>query len=113
MPRIILIIAIVLIALDIYAIADVLMTPRQRIRSLNRFLWVAIILLVTPIGAVLWLTMGKFRRNPNGEIFLAPDDDPNFRVPDSETVDERIARLEEELRKLDDEDDNPPGQPRD
>lgn len=107
MTRVILITAVVLIALDIYALADVLMTPRERFRSLNRIAWAFIVVLVTPIGAILWLTMGKAHRNRNGEVFLAPDDDPNFRIPDSETVDERIARLEEELRKLDDEDDLP------
>lgn len=108
MTRAILITAVVLIALDVYAIADVVMTPRERFRSLNRIAWVAIIILVTPIGAILWLTLGKAHRNRQGDVFLAPDDDPNFRVPESETVDERIARLEEELRKLDDEDDLPP-----
>ena len=40
-------------------------------------------------------------------------DDPNFRVPDTETPDERIARLEEELRKLDEEGDTPSGNDRD
>ncbi len=44
---------------------------------------------------------------------LAPDDDPNFRAPDTESVDERIARLEEELRKLDDEDGTEPKPDRD
>lgn len=108
MTRAIIITAVVLVALDIYALADVLMTPRERFRSLNRIAWAFIIVLVTPIGAILWLTVGKAHRDRRGEVFLAPDDDPNFRVPESETVDERIARLEEELRKLDDEDDLPP-----
>ncbi|MEY4397266.1 MAG: hypothetical protein RLZZ40_1022 [Actinomycetota bacterium] len=113
MTRAILIAVVVLIALDIYALADVFMTARERFRSLNRVAWAAIVLLFTPIGAILWLTMGKAHRNRSGEIFRAPDDDPNFRVPETESPDERIARLEEELRKLDEEGDNPPGLTRD
>lgn len=113
LARVLFILGVIVIAVDIYAIADIILTQRNRLRSLNKSLWVAIVVLVTPIGAILWFVVGKPRRSPAGELFIAPDDDPNFRVPETESADERIARLEEELRKLDDEDGTPPGTPRD
>lgn len=111
--RVIVPIIVILIAVDIYALADIALTARERIRSLNKFLWILIVIVVTPIGAILWFFLGKAHRSKSGEVFIAPDDDPNFRVPDTETADERIARLEEELRKLDDEDENGKGNARD
>jgi hypothetical protein len=111
--RVIVPVIVILIAVDIYALADIAMTARERIRSLNKFVWTIIVIGVTPIGAIMWFLLGKSHRSKAGEVFLAPDDDPNFRVPDTETADERIARLEEELRKLDDEDDDGKGTARD
>ena len=111
--RVIVPIIVILIAVDIYALADIALTARERIRSLNKFLWILIVIVVTPIGAILWFFLGTVRRSTTGQVFIAPDDDPNFRVPDTETTDERIARLEEELRKLDDEDENGKGTARD
>ncbi|MEY4476632.1 MAG: hypothetical protein RJA31_136 [Actinomycetota bacterium] len=113
LARVLFILGVVVVAVDIYAIADIALTARTRFRSLNKFLWILIVVLVTPVGAILWFFLGKTRRSASGEFIIAPDDDPNFRVPETETADERIARLEEELRKLDDEDGTAPGQPRD
>ncbi len=113
LARVLVILAVVVVAVTIYALADVIFTPRTRIRSLNKALWAIIVVVVTPVGAVLWFTLGKLRKPKPGERFLAPDDDPNFRIPDTETPDERIARLEEELRKLDEEGDTPSGNDRD
>lgn len=113
LARVLFTLAVIVIAVDIYAVADILLTQRSRFRSLNKFLWVLIVVLVTPVGAILWFVLGKTRRSAAGERIIAPDDDPNFRVPDTETVDERIARLEEELRQLDDEDGTEPKSDRD
>jgi hypothetical protein len=63
------------------------------------------------IGPTLWLLVGKARKGPSKRrtVGRAPDDDPSFLGSiDTESSDERIRRLEEELRKLDEED-NPPG----
>lgn len=111
--RVLFTLAVIVIAVDIYAVADILLTNRSRFRSLNKVLWVLIVIVVTPVGAILWFLLGKTRRSASGELILAPDDDPNFRAPDTESVDERIARLEEELRKLDDEDGTEPKPDRD
>lgn len=113
LARVLFTLAVIVIAVDIYAIADVIFTQKYRFRSLNKWLWIVIIILVTPVGAILWFLLGKTRRSASGERIVAPDDDPNFRVPDTESVDERIARLEEELRRLDDEDGSEPKPDRD
>ena len=63
------------------------------------------------IGPILWLVVGKARKGSTQRrtVGRAPDDDPGFLGSiDTESSDERIRRLEEELRKLDEED-NPPG----
>ncbi|MFM6968274.1 MAG: PLDc N-terminal domain-containing protein [Microbacteriaceae bacterium] len=113
LARVLFILGVIVIAVDIYAVADIILTQRNRLRLLNKVLWVAIVVVVTPIGAILWFLLGKSRRSAAGDLFIAPDDDPSFRVPETESADERIARLEEELRKLDDEDDSLPGTSRD
>jgi hypothetical protein len=107
LARVVFIVAIVLIALDVYALTDVILTTRERIRALPKFLWAFVIVLITPVGAILWFVLGKVRPG-NSAKFIAPDDDPRFSSSTVENVDERIARLEEELRRLDDEDDLPP-----
>lgn len=113
MTRAIIIAVVVLVAIDIYTLADVLMAPKERFRSLNRFAWAVIVIVVEPIGPLLWFTLGKTRAARKNPPTRAPDDDPNFGRPAPESTDDRIARLEEELRKLDDEDDFPSGQNRD
>ena len=110
LARVLFIVAIVLVALDVYALTDVFLTSRDRIRALPKFLWAFVIVLITPVGAILWFVVGKVRPG-KAAPFVALDDDPRFSSSPVENVDERIARLEEELRRLDDEDDNLP--PRD
>ena len=107
LARVLFIVAIVLVALDVYALTDVILTTRGRIRALPKFLWAFVIVLITPVGAILWFVLGKVRPGNQTRV-IAPDDDPRFSSSTVENVDERIARLEEELRRLDDEDDFPP-----
>jgi hypothetical protein len=107
LARVLFALAVIAIAVDIYAIADIALTARNRIRSLNKWLWVVVVIVITPIGAVLWFILGKKRGQIDG-VTLGPDDDPSFRAPGSETARDRIARLEDELRRLDDEENMPP-----
>lgn len=73
--------ALLLIALYIYFIIDVLRTPSSQTRSLPRWAWLLIVVLVPIIGGVLWMAFGRVwpesgrwrRRRP-----AAPDDDPRF-----------------------------------
>lgn len=107
LPRVLFALAVIAVAVDIYAVADIALTARNRLRSLNKWLWIVIVIVITPIGAVLWFILGKKKKNA-ADGPLAPDDDPNFTAPDGETARDRITRLEEELRRLDDEENMPP-----
>lgn len=107
LARVLFALAVIAVAVDIYAIADIALTVRSRIRSLNKALWILIVIVITPIGAVLWFILGKTRAS-KADGYLGPEDDPQFRPAGSETAADRIARLEDELRRLDDEDNMPP-----
>lgn len=98
------------------------MTHAPRVRAFPKPVWIAIVVALPIIGPLLWLFVGKGSKGPPKKrgVGKAPDDDPSFLGSlDTETADERIRRLEEELRKLDEEDkgepgdsdDNPPAQP--
>lgn len=74
------------IAIFVYALFDLIATPRDRTRYLPKVLWF-VVLLVPAIGPVLWLVVGHRRpalpgnrgrgasgpRRPRG-----PDDDPDY-----------------------------------
>ena len=93
------------VALTVYALVDLFITASNRLRAFPKPVWIALIVVLPVIGPVLWLTVGKNRtikrRGP-----IAPDDDPRFLGSLGESAEERIKRLEEELRQLE-EDDNP------
>lgn len=106
MPRLLVILFVVVLALDIFAIVDIIMTRRGRVRALPKVVWVILIVLLPVIGAALWFFIGKERRDRGGERrTIAPDDDPAFlkNLRRDEEQDERIRRLEQELADLDDD----------
>ena len=91
------------IALTVYALVDLFVTASAKLRAFPKPVWIALIVVLPLIGPILWLTIGK----SGGRSSLAPrapDDDPGFLGTIGESADERIERLEEELRKLDEED---------
>ena len=99
------------VAVIIYAIVDVALTPASKIRGLPKPLWFVVVVLFPLIGAILWFIVGKSRRGatakpttPTDIVDRAPTSGPFS----TESVDDRIARLEEELRRLDEEGENPP-----
>lgn len=110
LARVLVIGSFVVAAVVVYALVDVAISPAERIRSLPKFAWFAVIIVFPLVGAVLWFLMGRPRR-------IGKDDQkPPTDIVDrgkstgpfsTESVDERIARLEEELRRLDDEGDTP------
>ena len=94
---------VAVVALTIYALVDLFVTAKARLRAFPLPVWVAIIVVLPIIGPVLWLVIGKNKPTvASGPI--APDDDPSFLSGARESAEERIRRLEEELRALDDED---------
>ena len=106
MPRFLVLAAVAVVFFTIYALVDCLMTDRRRVRGIPKPLWILVILVVTPIGGILWLALGKDRSL--GELAsrrMGPDDDPAFLkgLRRDKDQDERIRRLEQELAELDDD----------
>lgn len=108
MVRVLLPLALLLIAFWVYSIVDCALQPPTRHRGVSKPVWLLIVVLLPVIGGILWLIVGRSRRRPPA-IFRAPDDNPEFlgRIGSISDQDERIRRLEEELAALDSEDDDP------
>ncbi len=105
MPRILLGLAVVVVAVTIFAVVDSAMTRKERVRGISKALWILVILLFPVVGPILWFLIGKDRSsgaNAPGRR-LGPDDDPEFlrRLGSEADQDERIRRLEQELADLD------------
>ena len=112
MVRWIVIGSVAAVAFTVYALVDLFMTQNPRVRAFPKPLWIAVVVALPIIGPTLWLLVGKARKGPSKRRTAgrAPDDDPSFLGSiDTESSDERIRRLEEELRKLDEEDNPPSG----
>jgi len=76
----------------LYALIDCLQTPRGLERTLPKWLWLVVIILVPLLGAIAWLIWGRApreaygasepvvgpRRLGRGRAPAAPDDDPSF-----------------------------------
>lgn len=104
---------VVAIALLVYALIDCMQTDSARIRSLNRFIWLAIIVLVPIVGPILWIALAKAGPQrpppPPPRRQLAPDDDPDFlrHLREMDNKHEKmlneweadVRRREEELRR--------------
>jgi hypothetical protein len=106
MPRFLVAAAVAVVFFTIYALVDCLMTDRRRVRGIPKALWIVVIVVITPIGGILWLTLGKDRSlGGPASRRIAPDDDPAFlkRLGKDKDQDERIRRLEQELAELDDD----------
>jgi len=101
-----LIVGVIALALTIYAVIDCALAYRERVRALPKPLWILIIIVIAPIGGILWFTLGKERRSPVAVVSrTAPDDDPAFlrRLAEDAEREERIRRLEAQLAELDDD----------
>ncbi len=81
------VVGFLLVALWIYCIVDVVTRDKSQVRSLPKLVWLPIVVLLGPIGAVLWLMAGRARETaqPDGvpdegppRIGPNPDDDEDF-----------------------------------
>ena len=77
------IMAILAVAVYIYCIIDVVRTPRGEARTLPKWLWLILVILVPLIGSALWLALGRVWGGPGSRFYrrrgpVAPDDDPTF-----------------------------------
>lgn len=94
------------VVLDLFAVIDLVLIEKSRVRAFPKVFWVIIILVVPFIGAILWFLVGRDWNSRGGQRrTLAPDDDPAFLrdLRRDEEQDERIRRLEQELADLDDD----------
>ncbi|WP_020523253.1 PLD nuclease N-terminal domain-containing protein [Catelliglobosispora koreensis] len=121
------------------ALISCLSTEEEDIRALPRIVWVIIILLFSPIGAIVWFAAGKARVSPKAGTWragggfpeaarpgrtVAPDDNPDFlrnldrqraeleAAEQTEQEREMLRKWEEDLKRREDEirkRDNPDG----
>lgn len=108
MVRVLLPLALLLLAFWVYSIVDCALQPPTRHRGVSKPVWLLIVVLLPVLGGVLWLVVGRSR--PRSQpTFRAPDDNPEFlgRIGSISDQDERIRRLEEELAALDSDDEDP------
>lgn len=109
MPRVLLPLALLLVAFWIYSIVDCAMVHPSRHRGVSKPVWIVIVVLLPVIGGLLWFIVGRSRPQTRPKI-AAPDDNPAFlgSIGSIADQDERIRRLEEELAALDAEDTRAP-----
>jgi Phospholipase_D-nuclease N-terminal len=115
------------LALVVVALIDCLSAEEYSVRALPRWAWVLIILLFSPVGAIVWFVAGRPRTDrprtdraarggawrpgsgfPESERprVVAPDDDPEFlrRQPTERSDDERLFNAwEADLRQREEE----------
>ena len=103
----------------VFGIVDCIVQPASRHRGVPKGVWIAIVVVLPVIGALLWFTLGRLRpgRSAGEERYLPLDDEPGparrqrDRISDAEQ-ERRIRELEEELARLDDRGDTDPPGPR-
>lgn len=96
----------------VFSIVDCAVQPATRHRGVPKGVWIAIVILIPVIGGILWFMIGRRRAGDQPARLYAPDDDPAFlRSIDKKDQDRRIAELEAELARLDDEGETPDPRP--
>ncbi|MBV1848779.1 PLD nuclease N-terminal domain-containing protein [Catellatospora tritici] len=123
MTRIWLFLFLAEIALTVAALISCLSAEEGQIRALSRGIWVVIILLFSPIGAIAWFVAGRepqprpgtWRQGSGFPEYerprqVAPDDDPEFlrrlAKEQKQTADadrELLSKWELDLRRREDE----------
>ncbi|ATG54090.1 hypothetical protein CFK41_04360 [Brachybacterium ginsengisoli] len=88
------ILAVLSIALTVFALADCVQTEDDKIRGLPKWAWIVLIVLIPWVGPITWLFVGKERTRRGGDGRprrtgpMAPDEDPDF-----------LRRLDEDIRR--------------
>lgn len=69
----------------LFALFDAVTCPEDKVRNLQKVLWVIVVLLFFVFGAALWFAFGRPRSVRPGSFGgarrpgpIAPDDDPDF-----------------------------------
>ena len=73
------------LAMTIYAVIDAIQTEDTNVKHLPKLIWILLILIFAPVGAIAWLVAGRQRGQQNGRpgprypsAPRGPDDDPDF-----------------------------------
>ena len=112
MSRVLLPLIVIAVAFYVFALVDLALIDRSRVRGLAKPGWILVVLLLPIVGAVLWFAVGRGRLGDmgGGSSFdrrgpIAPDDDPAFlnRLGREKDLEDRLEQLEKELRDLDDD----------
>ncbi|KQO62344.1 PLDc N-terminal domain-containing protein [Curtobacterium sp. Leaf261] len=112
MVRFIVVAVVAAVAFMVYAVIDCATMPRPRVRSLNKAVWVLLIVVLPVLGGLLWFVLGRApaSRAPASR-YLGPDDDPDFlgathhgmAASEKEQSDATIRNLEQQLAEPDDD----------
>lgn len=107
------VLAPIIVLLLIFAVVDIAVIDRARIRALPRAAWIVIAILLPIVGPVLWFFVGRQRPGegaptgaapsaPRRRGPVAPDDDPDFlgRLQREQQQEDRIRELEKKLNEL-------------
>ena len=103
-----LIFGIAALVLDVFAIVDLVVIDKSRVRAFPKIFWVIVVIVIPFIGALLWFAVGRdWGRKRGQSTVVAPDDDPEFlrSIRLDEEQQARIRKLEQELADLDDDPD--------
>jgi hypothetical protein len=99
--RIELVVALVVLVLELYAIVNCILTPDEQVKGVPKVLWLVLIVLLPLLGSVLWLGVGRDRVVPapvRRPVVSPPAVSPSGYA--AMTAEERIRRMEEELARL-------------
>ncbi|GAA1295344.1 MULTISPECIES: PLD nuclease N-terminal domain-containing protein [Brachybacterium] len=104
--------AVLSIALTVFALADCVQTVDDKVRGIPKWAWIVLIVLLPWVGPITWLVVGRERApepdaRPRRDGPSAPDEDPEFlrRLDD----DIRRERRERQQREQGEEPDDPIG----
>lgn len=90
------------VGLTVYALLDVVTTPRREVPAMSKWLWLLAVL-VPVVGPLAWIVVSRRARSARPERRVTgPDDDPDFlrrlRPPRPGPTDDSVRRWEDELR---------------
>ncbi|WIK83790.1 PLDc N-terminal domain-containing protein [Pseudoglutamicibacter albus] len=76
----------------LYALFNAIGTPQHRVRSLPKGVWIAAIIVLPVVGALLWLTLGSDK--------TAPAPAPRGKGPDDDAAFLERLKLERDRKKM-------------
>ena len=110
------ILAPIILLLMIFAIVDIAVIERGRVRFLPKVAWIVLTIVLPIVGPVIWFIVGRGRPGESNSVSaaapssgrlgpIAPDDDPDFlgRLNREQEQEERIRELEQRLNELGDD----------